>query len=227
MRSILLSLQYGMKVRLIKYEHWQRLEERELFMSLVILASGGLDSTLVSLLAQEEGASIFPLFIDYGQKAADREWMACKLTHKNLGLPHPQKMDLSGFGQVILTGLTSPEKDVKTEAFTPGRNLLFLLAGTSYAYQRGADAVAIGLLAEKFSLFPDQKEAFLEKAEKALEAAVGKSIRILAPLFDFNKADVCKLAQAKGIKGTYSCHNGGENPCGACIACLEFSNIQS
>ena len=194
-------------------------------MSLVVLASGGLDSTLISLLAQEEGISIAPLFIDYGQKAADREWMACKTVHKRLGLPQPRKMDLSGFGQIISSGLTSTEKDVKTEAFTPGRNLLFLTAGTSYAFQIAADSVAIGLLAERFSLFPDQKATFLEKAEQALEAAVGRPIRILAPLFEFSKADVFKLAREKGIKGTYSCHAGGEKPCGECISCLEFSNF--
>jgi len=193
-------------------------------MNMVVLASGGLDSTLVGLLAQEEGISIAPLFVDYGQRAVEQEWMACQAVHKYLGLPQPKKMDLSGFGEIISTGLTSLEKDVKTEAFTPGRNLLFLLAGTSYAYQIGANSVAIGLLSEKFSLFPDQKALFLEKAEQTLAVAVGRPIRILAPLFEFSKADVCQLAHQKGIEGTYSCHKGSEKPCGECIACLEFSD---
>lgn len=195
-------------------------------MSIVVLASGGMDSTLIGLLAQEEGVSIAPLFIDYGQKAADREWMACRAVHEHLGLPQPRKMDLSGFGQIISSGLTSSEKDVKTEAFTPGRNMLFLIAGASYAFQIGADAVAIGLLTERHSIFPDQKASFLTKTEQALEVAVGRPIRILAPLFEFSKADVLKLSQEKGIEGTYSCHSGGENPCGECISCREFSDLQ-
>ena len=35
-------------------------------MSIVVLASGGLDSTLISVMAEEEGVETFPLFIDYG-----------------------------------------------------------------------------------------------------------------------------------------------------------------
>ena len=62
-------------------------------------------------------------------------------------------MDVSDFGRVIYSGLTSSDKDIKAEAFTLGRNLLFLLMGGAYAFQVGAEAVAIGLLAERFSLF--------------------------------------------------------------------------
>lgn len=53
-------------------------------MSIVNLVSGGLDSTLISVLMREEGIDIFPLFIDYGQKAARSEWVACKELHKKV-----------------------------------------------------------------------------------------------------------------------------------------------
>ena len=43
------------------------------YMSIVTLVSGGLDSTLVAKLAQEEGLRQHPLFIDYGQRSRDRE----------------------------------------------------------------------------------------------------------------------------------------------------------
>ena len=75
-------------------------------MSLVNLASGGLDSTLVGVMAKEEGIEVFPLFIDYGQRAAAREWEACMRVHRQLGLPEPTRMDVSGFGRVIISGLT-------------------------------------------------------------------------------------------------------------------------
>ncbi|WP_457306864.1 7-cyano-7-deazaguanine synthase [Polaromonas sp. P5_E6] len=47
---------------------------------------------------------------------------------------------------------------------------------------------------------------------------------MIAPLSEFSKADVVSLANEKGIVGTYSCHMGGNLPCGSCISCLEFSN---
>ena len=191
-------------------------------MSFVSLVSGGLDSTLIGVMAKEEGVTHFPLFIDYGQRAAHKEWETCKLVHEALGLPSPVRMDLSGFGHVIASGLTRKELDVKDDAFTPGRNLMFLLMGSAFAYQQGASAVAIGLLAEEFSLFPDQSPQFVEQAETTIAAAMGRQIKVLMPLIEFGKADVVRLAQAKGITGTYSCHTGNSEPCGRCIACLEF-----
>lgn len=191
-------------------------------MSLVNLVSGGLDSTLVGVLAREEGVEVYPLFIDYGQRARQKEWETCKRVHSQLILPTPTRMDLSGFGQVIRSGLTSDELDVKADAFTPGRNLMFLLMGSAYAYQVGASKVSVGLLAERFSLFPDQRSEFIEQAERAIETALGLRIKVLMPLAEFSKADVVSLAEVKGIGGTYSCHAGGSAPCGQCISCLEF-----
>lgn len=191
-------------------------------MSFVNLVSGGLDSTLVGMMAKEEGIEQFPLFVDYGQRAASREWETCNLVHDALGLPAPTRMDLSGFGRVIASGLTRQDLDVKADAFTPGRNLMFLLMGSAYAYQQGASSVTIGLLAEEFSLFPDQKRQFVAQAEATISAAMGQQIKVLTPLIEFSKAYVVRLAQAKGITGTYSCHTGNSEPCGRCIACLEF-----
>lgn len=191
-------------------------------MSFVNLVSGGLDSTLVGLMAKEDEIEHFPLFIDYGQRAAAKEWSTCQAVHRSLGLPAPLKMDLSGFGRVIASGLTNPELDIRLDAFTPGRNFMFLLMGAAYAFQVGASAVAISLLSEQFSLFPDQRSGFLRQAEAAITAALGERIRVVAPLLDFTKADVACLAELKGVRGTYSCHVGSDRPCGQCIACLEF-----
>jgi len=191
-------------------------------MSFVNLVSGGLDSTLVGVMAMEEGIQHYPLFIDYGQRAAHREWETCKSVHSAFGLPEPVRMDLSGFGRVIVSGLTQENLDINKAAFTPGRNLLFLLMGSAYAYQQNLSSIAIGLLAEIFSLFPDQKLHFITQAESSITAAMGRKFNVLTPLIDFSKADVIRLAQAKGIVGTYSCHAGNSEPCGKCIACLEF-----
>ena len=188
---------------------------------LVNMASGGLDSTLVGVLAGEEGADIFPLFIDYGQRAAAREWCACQRVHKQLDLPKPTRVDLSGFGNLIQSGLTNSALDIRQDAFTPGRNFLFLLIGSAYAYQIGASMVSIGLLSEQFSLFPDQRSNFVEQAERAIALALNYKIQIVTPLSKFSKTDVVYLATKKKISGTYSCHAGGGRNCGKCISCLE------
>jgi 7-cyano-7-deazaguanine synthase len=116
--------------------------------------------------------------------------------------------------------------DVKADAFTPTRNLLFLVMAGAYAHQVGANSIAIGLLSERFSLFPDQRSDFVVAAEHAIGKALGREIKVLTPLAEFSKAEVLKLAEQKGISGTYSCHAGGALPCGNCIACLEFKSDQ-
>lgn len=189
---------------------------------IVTLVSGGLDSTLLAVLAQEEGLQQYPLFINYGQRALEQEFAACKRSMAALGLPEPQVADLAGFGALIRTGLTDPSKRVQEDAYTPGRNMLFLLTAAAYACQVGADTVSIGLLNEETSLFPDQTQDFLLEAEKILRLAVARDISVIAPLAEFFKKDVVEVATRKGIFSTYSCHLGTEKPCGACIACNEF-----
>ncbi|MEG3639255.1 7-cyano-7-deazaguanine synthase [Magnetococcus sp. PR-3] len=191
-------------------------------MGIVTLVSGGLDSTLMAKLIQETDVRQYPLFIDYGQRAKEREYTACVKAMNALGLPEPKTAGLGGFGTLIRSGLTDADKHVAEDAFTPGRNLLFLLVGAAWAYQNDAETVAIGLLNEDTSLFPDQTAIFLSRAQDMISFAMGRNIRILAPLSDFHKADVVNLARTKDIEGTYSCHAGGATPCGACIACQEF-----
>jgi len=190
-------------------------------MSLVNLVSGGVDSALMVALANEEGIEQFPLFIDYGQICKDKELDACMKFHEENGLPIPTVMDIHSYGKIIPSGLTDTSLDVNEDAFLPGRNLLFLLIGSAFAYKNKADTVAIGLLDEDSHIFPDQTKDFLDQAEKTIEIALGRKISLVAPLMDFTKEDVIKIAHEKGITNTYSCHSGTDEPCGMCISCQE------
>jgi 7-cyano-7-deazaguanine synthase len=190
-------------------------------MSLVTLTSGGLDSTLVAVLAKEDGIEQFPLFIDYGQICRDQELEACIRVFSRLGLPNPEVMNLAGFGKLIPSGLTDRGMRTNEDAFLPGRNLLFLLAGCAYAYKTKSNGVAIGFLSEQSHIFPDQTIEFLKSTQALITFAMGYSVKIVAPLMDFTKRDVILLAKEKGIDETYSCHAGTIPPCGKCVSCQE------
>lgn len=192
-------------------------------MALVTLVSGGLDSTLMSLMAHEEGVALHPLFVDYGQLGATKEWEACQFLHKKHGLPKVTRMDLSGFGKTIPSGITNSTMRINEDAFLPGRNLLLILSGAAHAYKVQADGVAIGLLNPEEHLFPDQTREFLKQCEVLVELAMGQRVSILTPLFRCRKKDVLALAQARGLQNTYSCHAGGDTPCGICVACAEIA----
>ena len=136
-------------------------------------------------------------------------------------------MNLQGIGQIISCGLTDPNKRINEDAFLPGRNMMFLVAGAAYAYQVKANGVAIGLLDEEYRIFPDQGTVFVTKCEEILSIAIGNPIQVVAPLMKFSKRDVLELAKARGIEGTYSCHMGSEEPCGVCISCIEIKNAKA
>jgi 7-cyano-7-deazaguanine synthase len=193
-------------------------------MGIVTLVSGGYDSTLMSLMAYEEGIQIFPLFVDYGQLGATKEWEACKQLHLKYGLPSVARMDLSGFGKMISSGITDSRLRIKEDAFLPGRNLLLILVGAAYAFKVQSDGVALGLLDPAQHLFPDQTREFVEACETIVETTMGRPIRVLTPLIEFSKGDVLAMARLRGLTGTYSCHAGGDTPCGACVACIEIMN---
>lgn len=195
-------------------------------MSIVTLVSGGLDSTVMAMLAKEEGLTQFPLFIDFGQLGRDRELQACRANFLKHELPTPQVASLGGYGVLLSSGLTDPNKHILDDAFLPCRNLMFLTVGAAYAFQCGAATLGIGLLDETFHLFPDQTKVFLTDAEALLTKSLGKPIKLVAPLMSFSKAEVLEIAKAKGITGTYSCHAGTETPCGVCIACREYIGLE-
>jgi len=195
-------------------------------MSIVSLVSGGLDSTVMAFLTIEEGIEQFPLFIDYGQLNKEKELDACIYNFRRYRLPTPKVVNISGFGDLLSSGLTDSDKHIFKDAFLPCRNLMFLTVGAAYAHQCKASSVAIGLLDETFSLFPDQTSAFIQEVQKTISISIGQTIRILTPLMTFSKADVVRIAKAKGINKTYSCHSGSNTPCGVCVACKEFDGLE-
>jgi 7-cyano-7-deazaguanine synthase len=195
-------------------------------VSQVTLVSGGIDSTLMAVMANEERIRQHPLFIDYGQLSAKREWKACRSNHHKFGLPKPAYTNLGGFGKLIPSGLTDRRARINEDAFLPGRNLLFLLVGASYAYRVKANSVAIGLLSDTHRIFPDQTASFVNQCEALLKSAMDYKVKLVTPLMHLTKRDSIELARLRGITGTYSCHAGRDEPCGLCVSCKEIENTQ-
>jgi len=170
---------------------------------------------------KREDIEIRPLFIDYGQLAASAEWEAVQNVCRYLNIHSPVRLDVSDFGKLIPSGITSRRLDVKKAAFLPTRNLLFLTLGAAYAYSNDIYFVAVGLLSD--AIFPDQTRKFVSYAQKAISEALGANLKILTPLAELNKVDVIRLAMKHSfpIDITYSCHLGSERACGHCISCEE------
>ena len=61
-----------------------------------MLSSGGVDSSVVMMLLKKRDNFLFPLFIDYGQLAAQSEWKSCKEICQYLELS-PERIDIPDF----------------------------------------------------------------------------------------------------------------------------------
>jgi len=194
-------------------------------MKIVSLASGGIDSSLMMAMLQEEGHVIWPLFLNYGQLSKENEWKSCKKISNYLKLI-PYKIDIANFGKVFKSGITNPTLDIHDDAFLPNRNLLFLLIASSYAYYNEIYVVSIGLL--KNPIFPDQTKNFIDFSEKCIQESLGVDMKILSPMIKLDTIDIYKLAKEYDLpfELTYYCHSGNNIPCGKCIACLEHIYAQ-
>ncbi|WP_181183719.1 MULTISPECIES: 7-cyano-7-deazaguanine synthase [unclassified Mesorhizobium] len=191
----------------------------------VCLASGGLDSTVCLALLLRSGIRPLPLFINYGQINANKEYASLQASCEKLDLGPPLTIDLRGYGTAIKSGLTEPTLDIVGDAFTPCRNLLFIVMAAAVANQNGITKIVLGLLTEATMLFPDQSDRFLLSATRAVSDALGVEMEIVVPLREFHKADVVRLAGELNVKNHYSCHAGTTPPCGVCIACKEYEGV--
>jgi 7-cyano-7-deazaguanine synthase len=190
----------------------------------VCLSSGGLDSVVCLHLLRQQGIRALPLFINYGQINAIQEWQSLAENVREKGFDEPVVIDISMFGKIIRTGLTDRTKHVVEDAFTPNRNLLFLTLASAVGHSRGIFTIVLGFLHENTAIFPDQTDSFLATAKLAISESLGVEFQIICPLRDMTKSDVVRLSRQLGVHRSYSCHAGGEKPCGKCIACLEYSS---
>lgn len=189
-------------------------------MTGVLLASGGLDSTLVAAM-HDPDAPDWPnihLFVDYGQCHRDQEHRASTAVAKHYGAEHVCfSLPLSRFGGSSLTG--GPGSLIGAETVVPGRNTALISVAISLAVARGAGIVFIGCNASDSEIYPDCRPEFLKCADEV--ANLGYGIRVRAPLRDMSKTDIGRaLYMGKApVELTWSCYAGGAKPCGACGSC--------
>jgi 7-cyano-7-deazaguanine synthase len=174
-------------------------------MDIVILFSGGMDSSLLLVDAQWSGKTVAPLFINYSQPHLKRERMAARAqVGKHL---IERTVALSG-GIVARTG--SP--------VVPVRNAAMLAMGVNLAVELGASEVWIGACQADADVFSDCRQPFFDAFNEML-AAQGVGVRVAAPLISSSKREI-RDRLGRLFSRTWSCYFPIDNqPCGDCGAC--------
>lgn len=182
-------------------------------MSAVLLLSGGIDSAV--LLARERAAQRTPLsvFIDYGQRAAQREWAAASQQAQLAGSALT-RLDLSQLGNAF-----REQREHKLHVPLPHRNLVALALGVSYAANVGATQVLLALNRDDENAYPSAGKSFIG-AFRAVAASLG-DFDIATPLVELDKRQVVEAGIALGVNfaQTWSCLLGYAMPCRRCNQC--------
>lgn len=203
----------------------------------VLLASGGLDSTVTAALAREAGHELLWLTIDYGQRHAIEVSRAREVARAMQATKHTVlSLDLRALGGSALTGELPVPKDRDGAersrgipvTYVPGRNLIFLSLAAAHAEVEGASLIYFGANVLDYSGYPDCRPEFIHAFEAAVNAgtkagAEGAALRVCAPLLEMTKADIIRTGVRLGapLQLTHSCYDPvGDLACGRCDSCL-------
>jgi len=195
------------------------------------IMSGGMDSTLVAYIMRSRGYEIVALHFNYGQRTVAKELSCFREICKDLGVSEKYEIDLDFFKSIGASALTDHSIDVPTGGIEPGvpityvpfRNGIFLSIATAIAEKEGCSAIAIGVVEEDSSGYPDCRESFIDAFTKAANLGTKEStnLSIEMPLVRLQKSQIVQEAikLAAPLHLTWSCYQNEEKACGVCDSC--------
>lgn len=174
--------------------------------SVLILLSGGIDSSALVQYHISQGEKVEAVFFDYGQKSCEQEYISAKKIseHYNVRL-HYKKL---GFKL----------SDYNGEYYC--RNALFILAACGFL-EKPTSLISIGI--HSGTSYYDSSQNFIKDTQTILDGYFGGITRVLAPFINYSKSQVYEYAihHKVPIQLTYSCEVGGIKPCGHCLSCID------
>lgn len=197
----------------------------------ICILSGGMDSTLASYIAKNDGYEIIAVHFNYGQRTQDRELKAFRDICNDLKILGKYEIDIPFFTQIGASALTDKTIDIPiggVEAgvpitYVPFRNGIFLSITAAIAEKEGATAMYIGVVQEDSSGYPDCTDEFINDMKKAINQGTKEDthIDILTPLVHLSKAQIVQEAMKLNVplEHTWSCYKEEEQACGVCDSC--------
>lgn len=210
-------------------------------MKVMVLFSGGLDSTTLLYKARYEHHEVIACSLYYGQKHETELEHAKAITDK-LGIPLILR-DLTPVFKdsdcVLLKGRGNiPHESYKEQmdkngegtvsTYVPFRNGVMLSVAASLALQHGCDALWYGAHRDDAAgrAYPDCTEDFVQYMTQAIREGTGQKVTVQAPWIFFTKADIVSAGLSFGMTQedfdmTHSCYEGVEGGCGVCATCID------
>jgi 7-cyano-7-deazaguanine synthase len=175
--------------------------------NVLVLLSGGVDSSACVSFYLEQNFKVAGLFVDYGQLAAKKESSAAKKIASYYKIP---------FEKVVIK---NPAKFSSGNIL--GRNL-FLLSTALLNFKPKNGIICIGI--HDGTAYPDCTKKFINDLQGVFDIYKNGAIQIGIPFVSFNKAEVWSFCQVNNVpvQLTYSCERGKNQPCGKCLSCKDL-----
>jgi 7-cyano-7-deazaguanine synthase len=175
--------------------------EVNLMEKVLVLFSGGADSTLLLKLAEKMKTEVFALMIFYGQ--LHREELDIARKYCTLNKVPFKEVTISGYD--VNSGLTGSGEQNLYEGVhshnVPARNSIFLSLAYGFAESMGIQEIWYGANFDDFeNRFPDCTQEYIGKFNEILKVAAVKPIKVYAPLLGMNKGMINNLLELYGIK---------------------------
>ena len=194
--------------------------------NIVVLASGGMDSTVLLYEFLDQGSQVRPLFINYGQHCAETEIASLK---KNAPKALRELIEITNVTDIYRHSRSRLVKEADLwvddinadDLYLPYRNLLLLSIGAAYAQSIGAKALSAAFINSNHAKEIDCSAKFFTDLSGVLEEY--GAIQLKMPFRNMSKADVALRGIELGvpITETFSCQANSSIPCGACPNCVD------
>jgi len=196
----------------------------------LVVASGGLDSTVAAAQCIKDGYDVELIHFTYGCRAEGREVHAVRKIGQEMGVPvtvfpmeiyEPSDSRLFDRNSDIAGGEEGAEF---AHEWVPARNLVMLSVATAIAEARGFEYIVLGNNLEEAGAYPDNEPEFIRRFNNLLPFAVGdgKRVEVLMPVGDLMKHEIVALGSTNGapLHLTWSCYKNGGLHCGKCGPCF-------
>jgi len=193
-----------------------------------VLASGGLDSSVLLAELARKGRQVFPIYIRAGLRWERVEFAMLRKFIAALGRDNIEPVAVLDFPSVDIThdhwsvtGKAVPGYRASLASnYIPGRNLSLLTKAAMFCARNRIGEIAMAPLGS--NPFPDARPQFFRAFERAVKLGMELPLRVLTPFEGLEKSDVIRRGRALPLELTLSCANPrGSIHCGACTKCAE------
>ncbi|WP_428737847.1 7-cyano-7-deazaguanine synthase QueC [Sulfurimonas sp.] len=197
----------------------------------VCIMSGGMDSTLAAYMMKNDGYEIVGVHFNYDQRTQTKELECFEAICEKLDIKEKYVLDLDFFARLGASALTDKNIDVPTSGieegipvtYVPFRNGIFLSMAAAIAEKEGASVIAIGVVEEDSSGYPDCRENYIEAMQNAINLGTKDetNIEIKMPLVHLKKSEIVQeaLKLDVALELTWSCYKDENEACGVCDSC--------